>query len=338
LRYKELEPAIALWLRALEGTNGMKNSRTAILMVLAATLAAMPAFSQDAGNHGQAVVTVLPKDAGAGPSAMNASNLTVKVAGKDAKVTKWELYKTSQSNLEVVLLFDDSSVNGLGTQRAEIEKFVNNLPPGVKAAIGYMQYGRAVLAGPLSVDHAAVLRGLRLPSGSPGSDASPYFCLSDLAKHWPSKDTNARREVVMVTDGADYFQAGYDPNSPDLTAAIDDSARAGLVVYSIYWMSPGFSNGNGGNITGESLLNDLTTATGGTSYWQGTGNPVSFAPYFADLIRRFQNQYQLEFASSGSNGPKVESLKLKLNVPGASVSAPHQVLVAPATSADSHAI
>ncbi|MGD0829614.1 MAG: hypothetical protein ABR907_01640 [Terracidiphilus sp.] len=317
----------------------MKNSRTAILMVLAATLAAMPAFSQDAGNHGQAVVTVLPKDAGASPSAMNAPNLTVKVAGKDAKVTKWELYKTPESSLEVVLLFDDSSLNGLGTQRTDIEKFINNLPPGVKAAIGYMQYGRAVLAGPLSADHAAVLTGLRLPSGAPGSDSSPYFCLSDLAKHWPSKDGNARREVVMVTDGADYFQAGYDPNSPDLTAAIADSARAGLVVYSIYWMSPGFSNGNGGSLTGESLLNDLTTATGGTSYWEGTGNPVSFAPYFKDIMRRFQNQYQLGFVGgAGSTEPKVETLKVKLSVAGANVSAPHQVLVVPATSADSHAI
>ena len=307
----------------------MKNSGLAACAALAALLAASPANPQGLGNHGQAVVTVLPKEAGAGPAPLNAQDLTLKVAGKDAKVTQWQLYKSPENQLEVVLLFDDSSLNGLGSQRTEIEKFINSLPGGVKAAIAYMQYGRAVLAGPLSADHAAVLSGLRLPSGAPGSDASPYFCLSDLAKHWPSTDGAARREVVMVTDGAGYFQLGYDPNAPDVTAAIDDSARAGLVVYSIYW-----ANAGGAGRAGESMLNELTAATGGTSYWQGSGNPVSFAPYFADLTRRFQNQYQLGFASAaGTAEPKVETLKLRLNVHGAEVSAPQKVLVAPAKSA-----
>jgi hypothetical protein len=302
----------------------MKNSGLAVCAVMAVLLAAAPSISQGLDNHGQAVVTVLPKKAGAGPSVFNVQDLTLKVAGKDAKVTQWDIYKSPEDSLEVVLLFDDSSLNGLGTQRTEIEKFIDNLPPGVTAAVAYMEYGRAVLAGPLSADHAAVLRGLRLPSGSPGSDASPYFCLSDLAKHWPSKNTTARREVVMVTDGSGYFQMGYDPNAPDVTAAIDDSTRAGLVVYSIYWANRG-SRG----LAGESMLTDVTAATGGTSYWQGTGNPVSFAPYFEDLTRRFQNQYQLGFVGQGKTKPEVETLKLKLSVPGADVTAPHQVFVGP---------
>ena len=31
-------------------------------------------------------------------------------------------------------------------------------------------------------------------------------------------------------------------------------------------------------------------ATGGKSFWQGMGNPVSFQPYFEELTRRLRNQ------------------------------------------------
>jgi hypothetical protein len=253
-------------------------------------------------------------------------DLSLKVAGKDARVTQWELYKSPQDSLELVLLFDDSARISLGTQRNDIKDFINSLPAGTKATTAYMQYGRAVLAGPLSADHAAVLRGLRLPSGVLGSSASPYFCLSDLAKHWPSKDTSARREVVMITGGAGYYEVGNDPYAPDVMAGIDDSTRAGLVVYSIYWGD----RGAGGSFGGQNLLNDVTEATGGTSYWHGTGNPISLAPYFQDLLRRFQNQYELGFAGSGGAKPQVETLKLNFSVPGSEVDAPKQVLVVPA--------
>jgi hypothetical protein len=137
-----------------KGWREMKNSGLAVCAVMAVLLAAAPSISQGLDNHGQAVVTVLPKKAGAGPSVFNVQDLTLKVAGKDAKVTQWDIYKSPEDSLEVVLLFDDSSLNGLGTQRTEIEKFIDNLPPGVTAAVAYMEYGRAVLAGPLSADPA----------------------------------------------------------------------------------------------------------------------------------------------------------------------------------------
>jgi len=65
----------------------------------------------------------------------------------------------------------------------------------------------------------------------------------------------------------------------------------------------------------------------------GMGNPVSFQPYFDELTRRFQNQYELGFASGLNGKPQVETLKLKLSAPGAEINSPGQVMVYPATSA-----
>ena len=118
----------------------------------------------------------------------------------------------------------------LGTQLETIGSFVKKLPPNVKTAIAYMQNGQAIFAAPLSADYTQVLHALHLPAGSAGSSASPYFCLSNLAKHWPSQDQAARREVIMVSDGVDPYAMRYDPDNPYLQAAISDSVRARLVV------------------------------------------------------------------------------------------------------------
>jgi hypothetical protein len=196
-----------------------------------------------------------------------------------------------------------------------------------------MENGNAVFAAPLSADHAQVLKALHLPGGTRGSDASPYFCLSDLAKRWPSADREARREVLMVTDGVDNYQRQYDPEDPYVQAAISDSVKARLVVYSIYWLNQGRAESTEyANNAGQNLLAQVTQATGGKSFWQGMGNPVSFAPFLDELTRRFRNQYELGFVGRLDGKAEVESLKLKLSAPGTEIDSPQQVFVYPVGS------
>jgi hypothetical protein len=167
----------------------------------------------------------------------------------------------------------------------------------------------------------------------PGISSSPYFCLSDLAKHWPSNDMTARREVLMITDGVDYYELRYDPDDPYVQTAITDSVRAGLVVYSIYWVNLGRIDRSWyENTAGQSLLAEVTQATGGQSYWEGMGTPVTFGPYFKDLRQRFENQYRLGFSAELKSKPQVESLKLKVGGPEAKVFFPQQVFVSSAGS------
>jgi hypothetical protein len=231
--------------------------------------------------------------------------------------------------VELVVLIDGSARTSLGRQMEDIEKFVKSLPPNIRATIGYMENGNAELSGPLTADHEAVLRGLHLPVGSRGSNASPYFCLSDLAKRWPSQDRTARREVVMVTDGVDEYNRRYDPEDPYVQAAINDSVRAHMVVYAIYWRDQGRADQTQyADNTGQNLILNVTQATGGKSFWEGTGNPVSFQPYLEELTRRFKNQYEISFVAPIGNKPEIEGFKLKFKAPGSEVDAPQEVFVA----------
>jgi hypothetical protein len=286
------------------------------------------AQSENQQGQGQAIVTVLPSK-GAQAPAISQQELSIKVDGKASSVNRWQQFNPN-APVELVLLIDGAARTSLGTQMSDVEKFVQGLPANVSATIAYMQDGGAELTGPLTTDRAQTLRGLHIPTGVPGISASPYFCLSSLAAHWPSNNRQARREVVMVTDGVDYYDGAmhYDPNDPYVQNAITDAVKAQLIVYSIYWRNTGrLDRTMAATDAGQNLLAEVTQATGGNSYWEGFGDPVSFQPYFEDIDRRLNNQYELGFMTPSNGKTRVETFKLKLSAPGAKVDAPQQVLV-----------
>lgn len=311
----------------------MKKASFAIAMAAGAFLAVSPAIAQNQGQ-GRAVVTILPSQKNDTVGQIATQNLKLKVNGKESTVTGFSPLEEANSPVELVLLLDSGARTSLGSQFSDIQKFVGEMPPNTRMAIAYMENGRAAFASQLSSNAADVLKGLHLSTGIPGSNASPYFCLSDLAKNWPSHDRTARREVLMITDGVDNYERRFDPEDPYVEAAINDSVRSGLVVYSIYWKDMGrFNSGWYETNAGQNLLLMVTQATGGNSYWEGLGNPVSLAPYFQDLRRRLNHQYELSFTAPTKGKPEVESMKVDLHVPSAKVDAPQRVLVTGAASA-----
>lgn len=312
----------------------MMKLKIAVAMAAGTLLVALPAFPQNENGRGQAIVTVLPAHEGEQAVNVAPQEVKIKVNGKQSSVTAWTPLRGADSRLELVLLIDSGATMSLGEEMGELRHFIQETPANTKIAVAYMFNGRAVFAGPLSADPAAVEKGLHLPGGPAGSSASPYFCLSDLAKNWPSTDRSARREVILISDGIDYYQLRYDPDDPYVQAAIQDSVRAGIVVHTIYWLGQGRISRSGyENYAGQNLLLQVSEATGGKNYGEGMGNPVSFEPFFNDLRRRLRNQYALRFASRSSGKPEVQTLKVQVSVPSAKVEAPQQVLVSRAAGA-----
>jgi len=318
----------------------MKKLGMAVWIGTAALLCAVlvserQGFAQEKDGQGQAIVTILPKHDGEAAFSASARDLKLKVNGKEATIGKFVALNGAQNPVELVVLIDGSARTSLARQLDDIAHFLNTLPPNTKAAVAYMQNGAAVFAGPLSDDHAQVVKELHIPGGGVGSNASPYFCLSDLAKRWPSQDRAARREVVMITDGVDEYNPRFDPEDPYVQAAMNDATRAGVVVYSIYWRGQGRLSGtNYENNAGQNLLLEVTQATGGKSFWEGVGNPVSFQPYLDELAKRLKNQYELSFSIPYNGKSQVETMKLNFKSPGADVSSPQQVFVGGAAVQD----
>ncbi len=294
---------------------------------LAALLATgTPASAQNEGPaSATTIVTVLPKR-GDAVVPVPESSLEVKVNGKKVTPTAWQPY--GQGEVQLVLLIDNSARTSFGRNLDDLAQFIQALPPNVAVGIAYMQNGAAIFGGPMSTDHAAEARLLHLPGGSPGSNASPYFCLQDLAKRWPAPLSAARREVLMITDGVDEYNLRYDPEDPYVHAAIDAANRAGLVLFSIYYRDQGrlgrsFYETN----AGQNYLFQVADATGGNVYYEGLINPVSFQPFLMDLTRRLQNQYELGVPVTPQKKANFDDLKIKTDVSGVNVRAANRVVV-----------
>src|ERR1700727_912821 len=181
--------------------------------------------------------------------------------GRDRdQVTDWVPAQGANGGLELFILLDDGSSFRLGSQLEEIHRFIDAQPGFAKIGVAYMQNGIAKVQQELTTDHAAAGKALRLPMGMGGINGNPYICLSDLIKRWPQ--SNARREVLMVTDGIDRYYGGGTLEDPYLDAAISDAQRAGIVVYGIYMPGSGRSGRRrGGNNWGQIHLSQLTEET-----------------------------------------------------------------------------
>jgi hypothetical protein len=238
--------------------------------------------------------------------------------GRDRdKVTDWVAAQGDHAGLELVLLLDDSSSSTLGSQLEDLRKMIAAQPASTKIGIAYMQNGAAKMEQSLTSDHAAAAKALRLPLGVPGVNGSPYFSLSDLVKHWPESD--ARRELLMVSDGIDRYYDGNDLQDPYLASAIGDVQRAGIVVFAIYTPGAGHSGHSFyQTYRGQIYLSQVTEETGGESYAIGFNGPsVSFTPYLDDLARRLTHQYLLTFIAKPQKKSGLQQVKITTEVPNA---------------------
>lgn len=186
------------------------------------------------------VVTVQPVHGGNAPQTLGADDLAVTVDKTPARVLRSERLSGDLAQMQLFILLDDSTrSSGLGIQLPELKAFVRSLPATTQVAVGYMRNGAAAIAQGFTTDHEKAASSLRLPLAAPGENGSPYFALSDLAKHWPSKESVGRRVVLMLTDGVDRYYDNSIVDDPNVDASIHDALKQNLIVYSIYLRDAG---------------------------------------------------------------------------------------------------
>jgi len=298
--------------------------RLLLAVVLALTLGRTAPAQNEGAVPTQVLVNIDPKST---PPA-DASALTVTVDNRRQPLTSWS--PVLPAGAQVALLFDDGLRQSLGGELKNLRAFVQGLPPGIEVLVGYMQNGRVVQAQPFTADHALAASTLRLPQGIPGGSASPYFCLSDFVKKWPeSAETQPNaaptivrdaaagphkaRFVLMISNGVDPYNGSTslaNEDSPYVQAAVTDAQRAGVAVYSIYYTDAGI-RGPSASLSGQSYLAQLSQATGGANYFEGTGNPVSMAPFLNAFQQALVATYIATFDAPAGKDPARELVRLK---------------------------
>jgi hypothetical protein len=301
-----------------------------------ATTATTIAHAQESPATTQALVAFDSK----APVSPTAQNLTIKV---DNRVTPLvNLAPIPPGGAQVALLIDDGLRTSVAREMNNLRAFITGLPAGTEVFVGYMQNGTVFPgsgASGFTSDLAAAAQGLRIPSGIPGSSASPYFCLSAFVKNWPGQAENQvspvqrsqgpvhkPRFVLMITNGVDPYNGSTSPlnqSSPYVDASVTDAQRAGVPVYSIYFSDAGFGRGRG-SFSGQNYLAQIAEGTGGLSLYQSTGqNPVSMAPYLQQFQEAIARTYVATFPVDANK--KLVSLRTSTNLPKTKLRAPTQV-------------
>ena len=298
------------------------------LLPLAAVLTfTTAAYSQEGELTTQALIHEDAKS----EVALTPQHLTLKVDNRATRLTS--LTPVKPSGAQVALLLDDGLRSSFDRNLKDMENFITSLPAGTEILVGYMENGTVRVAQPFTTDHAAAAGKLRVPLSAAGINASPYFCLSEFVKHWPGTvssgsnveslnplvsssgtATHKARFVMMLTNGVDPYNGSVSPlnqDSPYVQSAIRDAERAGVSVSSIYYGDAGI-RGGAANFSGQSYLNQVSDATGGTAYYEGTGNPVNVMPYLTSFSRAVAETYVATFPASGKD---LVRIKLTTNLP-----------------------
>ena len=276
----------------------------------------------------QMVITVEPAHRGGSiPDGLQARDLMVIEGNTSVPVVGLRRFAGDLAGMQLFVLLDDSTrTYGLGLHLPELRAFLNSLPATTQVAVGYVRNGTLALPQTFTADHQMAAKSLRLPLAIPGVNGSPYFGLSDLVKHWPSKEPAGRRAVLMLTDGVDRYFGTEIEDDPYVDGAIQDALKSGVTVYSIYLRGAGFY-GRGDVVTNfaQSRLSEVSQETGGYAYFDDFMDPVTITPFLNDLHDRFENQYEVTFQALTEHG--MQPVKLRTELPGLKIECPSRVFV-----------
>jgi hypothetical protein len=295
--------------------------------LLAASLVVASSIPNATGVPTQMVITVLPARGGGQPVSLDAKDLRVVSGNVPVPVVRLQRLAGGLADMQLFVLLDDSTrSSSLGNHLSELKTFLESLPPTTQVAIGYMRNGTFGLAQPFTTDHQKAASALRLPVAMPGVNGSPYFALSELAKHWPSNESTDRRAALMLTDGVDRYYDNGTIEDPYVDAAMHDALKDGMLVYSIYLRDAGLYGRSEGVINfAQSRLMEVSQATGGHAYFQGFSDPVTISPFLNDFQDRLANQYQLTIEVLNKNGD--QPVRLRTELPGLKIEGPTHVYV-----------
>lgn len=241
------------------------------------------------------------------------------------QVADWVPAQGDRAALELLVLIDEGASSTVANQFEGLRKFMSAQPSTTAIAIGYSEYGSLRMAQDFTADHEAAGKALRIPMGAFGGESSPYLAVTDAIKRWPQ--TNARRAILMVSDGIDPLQPGI--SDTYLDEAIQNAQRAGVQVSAIFASGAGHFGHSFWRINrGQDDLSQLTDKTGGESYFQGFSTPVSFDPFLDEFADRLAHQYLLKFLIKPEKKPSYQHVKLETEVPNAELVGPDQVYVA----------
>lgn len=260
----------------------------------------------------------------------------IKIGGKPATITSWTPLLKGPTTLQLVVLLDSAHPFTLDSQVDDIKGLLNRLPANVEIAIGTMLQGKTKILQPFTTDHALAGASLHPPSkdevtGPKADNGDPYYCLQDLAAHWPDPDPAKVRAVLVFTDGiVRYNNSGYASQvNPTVDIAAQSLLRAGIAPFALY-----YSDRPGTPMPGQiarkgctDCLDQLAASTNGQALYSAAGSSTPNASFSPLLYRFYAILYTEAVATVTAKGSGLKPLDIKSSRDDIRIAGPESVMI-----------
>ncbi|MGI9037117.1 MAG: VWA domain-containing protein [Pyrinomonadaceae bacterium] len=231
---------------------------------------------------------------------LEAGDLTVKEDGDEQTILS--IRSMENTNLAVAILIQDDLSSNVNLELNRLADFIRLLPENSRVLVAYLRGGSIQVRQKFTTDLDKAAKSLRIVVGSASAAPSnPYVGVAEALNRFDALPVG-RRAILLISDGLDTSR-GFDSSTPsqslDLDQAILKAQRKSVAVYSFY--TPATLTENGSSIltlNGQGSLQRLADETGGRAFFQGTGAPVSFVPFFKDFTMSLKRQFLLTYLST----------------------------------------
>lgn len=299
-------------------------------LIIGFTLMSQPAFGQAQSINGANTpstpgrpVTIPVTIKAQKETELQSIDLTVSEDGQPQTIISIRGFGPT-SPVTLALLIQEDLVPSVGTEIKALADFVRALPKGSRVMVGYLRTGSLQVKQKFTTDLEKAAKALRPPSGfATAGPYNPYVEVIEALKRFEAQPLG-RRAILLVSDGLD-ISRGVDSSSPtqsvDLQRAVNEAQRRSVAIYGFYAPTQVAASNPLLVSNAQSSLLRLSNETGGHAFFQGTGAPVSFAPFIRELDSSLQQQAALTFLSTHLN-KGFHRIEIKSSTPGVEVAYP----------------
>ena len=207
--------------------------------------------------------------------------------------------------LTIAILIQEDLAATFNLQIDDIKKFIRELPRGTRVMVAYVRAGTVQVRQKFTEDLDRAAESVRIVVGNAAlAPRSPYDGVDEILGRFDSVPAG-RRAILLFSDGLDTSQGlnlASISQSFDLDRAMLKAQRKSVAVYSFY--SPTTLTDDGSSVlvlAAQGALQKLSEGTGGRAFFQGSLAPVSFEPFFRDLVLALNRQFALTYLSTHMN-------------------------------------
>ena len=204
--------------------------------------------------------------------------------------------------LSIAIVIQDDLTSGFNVHLSDIRNFIEGLPKGTRVMTAYSRSGTIDVRQRFTDDLSVAANSLRIVSGSPTmGPRTPFDGVEEVVSRFDAVPAG-RRAILLFSDGLDSSEGlnlASIAQSLSLSQAILKAQRRSVAVYSFYGPTQLTESGNSiFTLAAQGALAKLSDETGGRAFFQGSAAPVSYRPFFRELVLSLNRQFALTYVST----------------------------------------